>query len=107
MNKHEVIDAVVKETGLSKSDVSAVIDATITVITKTLKTGNRVQLTGFGTFNPKFVKSRNAINPKTKAKIKTTPRTTVKFSVGKALANSVANVSKKKIEAAKAKAKSK
>ena len=51
MNKTEFVDAVAKEAGASKVAAAQVVNAAIAVITKSLKKGVSIQITGFGTFD--------------------------------------------------------
>ena len=48
MNKTEYVEAVAKKAGASKAAVAQVLAAEIEVITKALKKGETVQITGFG-----------------------------------------------------------
>ena len=47
MNRTELIDAIAKETQLTKKDVEAVLKSFIDVVTGELKEGGKVQLVGF------------------------------------------------------------
>ena len=69
LGKTELIDVVAKATGLEKTKGKAVIEASLDAITKELKKGGKVQLTGFGTFGIARRKKRTGVNPKTGAKI--------------------------------------
>ena len=50
MNKTELVDAIAKETGLTKKDAGNALDAIIETVSKALKKKDKVQLVGFGTF---------------------------------------------------------
>ena len=50
MNKTELVEAVAKQTKLSKKDTDATIKAFTDVVAKELKKGGKIQLIGFGTF---------------------------------------------------------
>ena len=50
MNKTELIAAVAEKAELSKKDAEVAISAAIDVITDALRTGEKVQLVGFGSF---------------------------------------------------------
>ncbi|HBF59057.1 MAG TPA: DNA-binding protein, partial [Exiguobacterium sp.] len=50
MNKTELIQAVVEKSGLTKKDVTKVVESTFESITETLQSGEKVQLIGFGNF---------------------------------------------------------
>lgn len=65
MNKSELIDAMASKTGLSKKDTEATLKAFTEVVTETLKKDEKVQLTGFVTFQVSKRKERKGRNPKT------------------------------------------
>jgi len=88
MAKTDLIDRVAKATGLEKTKA---IEATLDIVTKELKRGGRVQLTGFGTFSTSRRKKRMGVNPKTGAKITIPARKVPKFSPGKALKDSISS----------------
>ena len=50
MNKTGLIAAVAEKVDVSKKEATAVVEATIDVITEALKAGDKVQLVGFGCF---------------------------------------------------------
>lgn len=50
MNKSQLINAVAEESGISKVNAKKCIDAFIAVTAKTLRTGEKITLTGFGSF---------------------------------------------------------
>jgi nucleoid DNA-binding protein len=50
MGKTELIAEVAKVAKIEKTKAKAAVDATIAVITTSLKKGGKVQITGFGTF---------------------------------------------------------
>ncbi len=81
MNKTQLIDEVVKKSGLSKKDAKGAVEATIDVIKKNVKKG--VALVGFGTFKMVKRKARTGRNPQTGEKIKIKAKSVVKFKPGK------------------------
>lgn len=70
MNKKQLVDQVADTTGESRRVVGEVLDATIETIQKQVKTGERVQLPGFGTFERRARGARTARNPRTGEEIK-------------------------------------
>ncbi len=70
MNKTELIAAVAKATEMKKVDADKAVNAVLTTIQKTLKTGAKGQLIGFGTFEAKKRPARTARNPRTGEPIK-------------------------------------
>ncbi|WP_278246678.1 MULTISPECIES: HU family DNA-binding protein [Butyrivibrio] len=89
MNKSELVDAIAKETGLSKKDSDAAVKAFVDTVTKALKKKDKVQLVGFGTFETVKRAARNGKNPQTGATIKIPASVAPKFKAGKALKDAV------------------
>jgi DNA-binding protein HU-beta len=58
-------------------------------ITENLKSDDKIQFTGFGSFNAKNVPARKGRNPSTGAEIQIAARRQVSFSVGKDLKDKV------------------
>ncbi len=89
VNKTQIIEAVAKETGLTKVDAGKALDAALAAITAALKKGNTVQFTGFGSFTVVKSKARTGINPQTREKIKIAARKSPKFKAGANLKKAV------------------
>jgi DNA-binding protein HU-beta len=85
MNKSELIDAVSKESGLTKSDSEKAINSIVISIEKALKKGEDITLVGFGSFSVKKTAGRNGRNFRTGAVIDIPPRNSVRFKPGKNL----------------------
>ena len=85
MNKTDLVNVVAAETELTKKDVEAIVNATVSAITKALVDGDKVQLIGFGTFEVKEVGEREGRNPKTGESIKIAASKKAAFSASKAL----------------------
>jgi len=63
MTKTDVINAVAKETGLTKKKVAEVLAATLDTVRAELVKGGKVQLVGFGTFKINERAARMGRNP--------------------------------------------
>ena len=85
MNKTDLVNVVANETGVAKKDVDAVVAATVKAIEEALKSGDKVQLIGFGTFEVKDVAEREGRNPKTGEVIKIAPSKKAAFTASKVL----------------------
>lgn len=85
MNKNELVDAIAKDTKLSKKDTEAALKSFIENVSSELEKGNSVQLIGFGTFEVSERAARKGINPKTKEVIDIAASKSAKFKAGKAL----------------------
>lgn len=89
MNKADLISAVAQQSGLTKKDSEAAIDALVSVVGETLSNGEKVVLVGFGTFETKNRAARKGRNPQTKETI-TIPASKVPvFKAGKTLKEKV------------------
>lgn len=89
MNKTNLVDVVASETGFTKKDVDEVVTATFAAITSALKSGDKVQLIGFGTFEVKDVAEREGRNPQTGETIKIAASKKPAFSASKVLKEEV------------------
>ena len=89
VNKDALISAIATKTDLSKKAVESVIEAFEEMVTEEIRKGNKVTLTGFGTFKVSQRAAREGINPQTKAKIQIPAMTVPKFTAGKALKEAV------------------
>ena len=89
MNKTELVDAIAKETGLTKKDAGNALDAIIETVSKALKKKDKVQLVGFGTFETSKRAARTGKNPQTGEAIKIPAAVVPKFKPGKALKDAV------------------
>jgi DNA-binding protein HU-beta len=89
MNKTVLIQAVVEKSGLTKKDVTKVVESTFESITEPLQSGEKVQLIGFGNFEDRERAARIGRNPRTKEYIKIPASKVPAFKPGKALKNAV------------------
>ncbi|MCD8079481.1 MAG: HU family DNA-binding protein [Bacteroides sp.] len=89
MNKAELISAMAADSGLSKSDCKKALDAFVSNVCETLEAGEKVSLTGFGTFMVTQRKERPGVNLSTKEKIVIPAKNVVKFKPGTDLADAV------------------
>ena len=85
MNKTELIAAVAESAGLTKKDTDRVISAAIDAITASLVKGEKVQISGFGTFETKEREARVGRNPHTKEEIQIPATRVPGFKASKAL----------------------
>lgn len=89
MKKAELVEAVATSTGLTKSDVTRVMDSIFETIKESLKAGNKVPVAGFGTFDISARPARSGRNPKTGETIQIAARNAVTFKAGTALKDAV------------------
>ncbi|MEX2571650.1 MAG: HU family DNA-binding protein [Gemmatimonadota bacterium] len=93
MNKSELTQKLAERTNLSKAEASRAVDALFSVdggiIAKALKSGEKVQITGFGSFETRKREARTGRNPRTGKEIKIGPSTSAAFRAGKGLKDAV------------------
>ena len=90
MNKSELIAVAAEKSGMTKKDAERLLNAALDSITATLAAGEKVQLSGFGIFEPKTREARVGRNPRTKESIEIPATRTPIFKASKALKDAVA-----------------
>ena len=90
MNKTELIAIAAENAGLTKKDTERVINAAIDAITASLVKGDKVQISGFGTFETKSREARVGRNPHTKEAIDIPATRVPSFKASQALKDTVA-----------------
>jgi DNA-binding protein HU-beta len=89
MTKADLIDVVAAGADISKSTAGKAIDSLTEAISETLKKGDKVALTGFGTFTVSERKARIGRNPRTGESINIPASKSPKFSAGKAFKEAI------------------
>lgn len=89
MNKSDLVDAVAAATSGTKAEAQAHLDAVLSSITDALKKGDKVSLTGFGTFEVRARAARTARNPQTGETIQVKASKAPAFKAGKSLKDAV------------------
>ena len=90
MNKTELIAIAAENAGMTKKDTERVLNAALDAITTALIKGDKVQLSGFGTFETKDREARIGRNPHTKEAIEIPATRVPSFKASKALKDNVA-----------------
>ena len=85
MTKAEMIVAVAEKAGMTKKDAEKAVSAVLETVTETLKKGDKISLTGFGSFEVKTRVAHAGINPKTGESITIAASKAPVFKAGKAL----------------------
>ncbi len=85
MNKTELVSEVAGTAGMTKKDAEKVINAFFATVEGALKTGDKIQLIGFGTFEVRDRQARKGRNPQTGAEIDIPAARVPAFKPGKAL----------------------
>ena len=93
MNKSELTQKLAERTNLSKADAAKAVDALFAadsgIISEALRTGQKVQITGFGSFETRKREARTGRNPRTGKEIKIGASTSAAFRAGKGLKDSL------------------
>ena len=90
MNKKELIAAAAAKAGTTQKDAESVINAALETLTAALADGDRVQLSGFGTFEIKEREARVGRNPHTRESMEIPATRVPSFKASKALKDIVA-----------------
>ena len=90
MTQTEIISSLAESTGAKKTDVKTMFDALASLATDEVKKNGEFTLPGFGKLKKTDRKARDGRNPATGAVIKIPAKTTVKFTIGKAMKDAVA-----------------
>lgn len=89
MNKTELIKAMAEKARISKKDAEKALTAFTNIVTDTLVDGDKVAITGFGTFEVVERAERQGRNPATGETITIAASKSPKFKAGKALKDAV------------------
>jgi len=90
MTKQQLIEKVASRTELTKADVEAAVDSVLEVIAEALRSNERVDIRGFGSFVVKERKERQGRNPRTGETITIPAKRDAGFKPGKELTEKLA-----------------
>jgi len=79
MNKAELVSKIAADAGLTKVQATAALVSFMDGVARTLRSGKRVTLVGFGTFSVKKRAARKGRNPATGQTIKIKSKKVAKF----------------------------
>jgi DNA-binding protein HU-beta len=89
MTKAELIANIGKEAKISKASAEKAVNAFVSSVTKALKKGDKLTLTGFGTFSVAKRRARMGRNPQSGKEIKIPATRVAKFKAGNLLKSAV------------------
>lgn len=90
MTKQDLIATAAQVAGLTKKAAGEALDSVLAQITKSLKRGENVTITGFGTFRVSKRQARTGVNPRNPTmKIKIPAMKLPAFKAGKSLKDAV------------------
>lgn len=85
MNRKDLIQRIMKEAEITTSQATKALNAMLEAIKGALKKGERVTLSGFGSFEVKIRNPRKGRNPKTGEEVAIPRKKRVKFNPSKSL----------------------
>lgn len=89
MNKNELIQAIAKQTDMTQRDTQKLVEAFAQTVTDTLKKGEKITITGFGTWEVSKRAARIGRNPSTGEEIKIKAKKLPKWKAGKHVKDSL------------------
>jgi nucleoid DNA-binding protein len=95
MTKTELITTLAKQSEMEKKQTKMFLEALTTLVTREIKKGGEVPLTGLGKFKVQKRKARIGRNPQTGAEIQIPAKKVVKFTVAKTLKDTIHPVAAK------------
>ncbi|MEO8216018.1 MAG: integration host factor subunit beta [Acidobacteriota bacterium] len=85
MTKAELVDEVAQKVLLTKKQAETIVNVVFDSIVQSLRSGEKIELRGFGSFRLRSRKSRTGRNPKTGEKVEVPPKKIPYFKPGKEL----------------------
>ena len=89
MTKADLIDSLAKRNEMARPKAEEFVNGLFDDLVSALKNGEKVNISGFGTFSVSERKGRLGRNPKTGATIEIAPSRAAKFKAGKTLKDSL------------------
>jgi len=89
ISKADLVKELAESTGVSSKDVKAVVEGMLASVGAHLQQGDKVQLTGFGTFEVRERKARTGVKPRTGEKIEIPASKAPAFKAGKGLKDQI------------------
>ena len=81
----QLVDEVAARTGLSKAQAKQAVTAVVAALGERLASGDRIQISGLGTFEVRDRAAREATNPRTREKVQVPASKAVGFRAASAL----------------------
>jgi DNA-binding protein HU-beta len=88
--KEDLVNSIAEAAGISKADADRAVNAFVDAVTKTVASGERVQVPGLGTFEPRERSAREGRNPQTGETLQIAATTVPGFKAATAFKNAVA-----------------
>ncbi|MDB5039269.1 MAG: integration host factor, alpha subunit [Bacteriovoracaceae bacterium] len=85
LTKADIVDQVFEKVGLTKKDATEIVEFVFDTLKDTLKTGDKVKISGFGNFIVRKKRSRVGRNPQTKEEMTISARRVLTFKPSQVL----------------------
>jgi len=89
VKKDQLVEAIAEKTGLSKADAGRALDAVVEVVVAEVARGEKLQIPGLGTFEPRERGAREGRNPQTGETIQIAATTVPGFKAATAFKSAV------------------
>lgn len=90
ISKADLVKELAEKTGMGQKDTKMLVDALFESVSSHLKQGDKIQLTGFGTFEVRERSARTGVRPGTTEKIEIPASKYPAFKAGKTLKDEIA-----------------
>ncbi|MGH7933625.1 MAG: integration host factor subunit alpha [Candidatus Binataceae bacterium] len=91
MTKADLVELIYERVGSSKKEAGEVVEAVFDIIRESLRRGEKVKISGFGTFTVNHKRARRGRNPQTGAPIIIDSRCVLSFKPSQVLKDRVDN----------------
>ena len=85
MTKAELVDCIYEKVGISKTESAEIVESIFNILKETLEQGEKIKISGFGTFTVKEKTSRKGRNPQTGEGITISARRVLTFKPSQVL----------------------
>ncbi len=85
MTKAELVDCIYEKVGISKTESAEIVESIFNILKESLEQGEKIKISGFGTFTVKEKKSRKGRNPQTGEGITISARRVLTFKPSQVL----------------------
>ena len=89
ISKADLTKELAEKTGMAQKDIKTLVDGMLESVSTHLKSGDKVQLTGFGTFEVRERSARTGVKPGTTQKIEIPASKYPAFKAGKGLKDEI------------------
>jgi DNA-binding protein HU-beta len=89
MTKADLVSSMAKDAKITKTAAEKALNAFTGAVTKTLKKGDKITLTGFGTFSVAKRQARKGRNPRTGKEIRIAATNVARFKAGNKLRSAI------------------